>query len=501
MDAFSSGKFRATNLMLAAVLCGLALLALGSSWMAVKAETLQTPEPAQISTEPTGEPLQAGSGTLRWTLEYSIPADERQTGALALDSLQTVIAAKLSDPAVGYRLERAANSAGVETYRLSLQGDGGLEQFRQVVWTDLKDDIRLLSGPADLILSGPAAAGQILPVVVDGNYSAGYRWELAADSSASLSAPVQYGPVSGLLGSAQQIRLPLRAGPDGRFSAHLVYRRPFEPVDQPDVRISLEAAALPGEIDLSSPEQPSAAQTLPLVERGPSALAVVSGEIPTQYDWRQYATLTPIRNQGSCGSCWAFGTVGLLELALAIQDGDQVDLSEQYLINCNDYNYNCDRGGWWDANNYHQSAYKSPPQTGAGAVLEADLPYSASTNSCAAAYEHPYTIRDWNYIDGYWPSVTAIKQAILNYGPVGTALCVGNYFAAYRGGILIPMNWLSAEGGSTTRWWWSVGMITMDRVTGSCATRGGVVGARAAICACATIPPTSATCRYTSIIC
>ncbi len=58
--------------------------------------------------------------------------------------------------------------------------------------------------------------------------------------------------------------------------------------------------------------------------------------LPSTFDWRVEAGgLPPIRNQGGCGSCWAFATVGPLECNIKIKDGLVVNLSEQYLVSCN----------------------------------------------------------------------------------------------------------------------------------------------------------------------
>ncbi|RKX23478.1 MAG: hypothetical protein DRP45_10460, partial [Candidatus Zixiibacteriota bacterium] len=58
-------------------------------------------------------------------------------------------------------------------------------------------------------------------------------------------------------------------------------------------------------------------------------------DLPAQFDWRDSTTLPPVKNQGGCGSCWAFGTVGPLECNIKIVDGIEVDLSEQWLVSCN----------------------------------------------------------------------------------------------------------------------------------------------------------------------
>ncbi|HEO71621.1 MAG TPA: hypothetical protein ENN80_10190, partial [Candidatus Hydrogenedentes bacterium] len=56
--------------------------------------------------------------------------------------------------------------------------------------------------------------------------------------------------------------------------------------------------------------------------------------LPSSFDWRTEVAggLPPVRNQGACGSCWAFATVGTLECAIKLKDGINVDLSEQWLL-------------------------------------------------------------------------------------------------------------------------------------------------------------------------
>ena len=67
--------------------------------------------------------------------------------------------------------------------------------------------------------------------------------------------------------------------------------------------------------------------------------------LPSSFNWCDLGACPPVRNQGGCGSCWAFGTVGPLESNILIHGGDAPDLSEQYLVSCNSDGWGCG-GGW-----------------------------------------------------------------------------------------------------------------------------------------------------------
>jgi C1A family cysteine protease len=156
-------------------------------------------------------------------------------------------------------------------------------------------------------------------------------------------------------------------------------------------------------------------------------------DLPDRFDWREIGGCTPVKNQGHCGSCWAFGTVGPLECAILIHDGREVDISEQWLVSCNRDGWGCN-GGWF-AHDYHQ--WKTDWFNDTGAVLEENFPYEASNVPCNGPYPHPYRIDDWTYI-GMHPGIPfedCIKQAILDYGPVSVAVSVNAAFGAYTGGI------------------------------------------------------------------
>ncbi len=75
------------------------------------------------------------------------------------------------------------------------------------------------------------------------------------------------------------------------------------------------------------------------------------GATPTSFDWRTYNVVTPPKNQGSCGSCWAFAATGFLESELIRRRlaDKTVDLAEQYLMQCDTTSYKCSGGFCFNA--------------------------------------------------------------------------------------------------------------------------------------------------------
>ena len=131
-----------------------------------------------------------------------------------------------------------------------------------------------------------------------------------------------------------------------------------------------------------------------------------------------------LRDQGNCGSCWAFGTVGAMESALAKAGYGIQNLSEQFLNDCNTVNWSCANGGD-TAHMYHFNTL-GRNQTQVGAVLESADPYKAMDSTCGT-YSHPYQLSGWDFVTtgGVWnmPTVDQIKTAIYTYGPITSTVC------------------------------------------------------------------------------
>jgi C1A family cysteine protease len=166
----------------------------------------------------------------------------------------------------------------------------------------------------------------------------------------------------------------------------------------------------------------------------------VTTTLPDSFDWNDASKnyigrkcTTDIKDQGNCGSCWAFGTVGPLESAILIKEAVAEDLSEQWLLSCNTGGYGC-YGGWW-AHSWH--AGTTGKCGGTGAVYEKDFEYVAREVACSGPYAHIFLVDDWSYIGSKnsVPSVDAIKQVIYDHGPVSAAVYVNSAFQAYNSGI------------------------------------------------------------------
>lgn len=148
--------------------------------------------------------------------------------------------------------------------------------------------------------------------------------------------------------------------------------------------------------------------------------------LPVAFDWREKFQLSPIENQGSCGSCWAFSTAATFQDVKRIF-GETEDISEQYLLSCaNPSEWSCD-GGF-----FAHDAHKAPR----GAVLASEYPYTASDSACKSNLNYQWKLTSWSYLSsGENPSVDEIKQAIYKYGPVSVGVAADSTFSSYSGGI------------------------------------------------------------------
>jgi C1A family cysteine protease len=150
--------------------------------------------------------------------------------------------------------------------------------------------------------------------------------------------------------------------------------------------------------------------------------------LPTEVDWVAKGAVTPVKNQGQCGSCWAFSTTGSVEGAWFIKTGKLVSLSEQQLVDCSaaEGNQGCN-GGIMD--NAFQYIIKN-----GGLCTEASYAYNGVTdNSCSKCTE---VAKISSFVDVTPKSMQALMAAVAQQ-PVSVAVeADGSDWQFYSGGVL-----------------------------------------------------------------
>ena len=154
--------------------------------------------------------------------------------------------------------------------------------------------------------------------------------------------------------------------------------------------------------------------------------------LPAVWDWRTMDGVTPAKNQGSCGSCWAFAAAGEMEAKIRIYYGNRIlDLSEQQIVSCNPYGADC--SGGWAGSAYYVFQHR-------GGITEDCMPYEAVDGvPCVdTQYLEFADITGWYTVS---PQVDQIKQALLE-GPVCATIDANAAFEGYSGGCLdAPGGW------------------------------------------------------------
>lgn len=163
--------------------------------------------------------------------------------------------------------------------------------------------------------------------------------------------------------------------------------------------------------------------------RNASQAHLEQASIPDSVDWRAQGKVNPVKDQGQCGSCWAFSAVGAMEGAWAIKSGNLLSLSEQQLVDCAGGQYGnmgCDGGDMGAAFDYAKDN---------GMELESDYPYTALDGTCAWK-KSLVQATPTGKVQVAQNNANALKAAIA-VGPVSVAIEADTFvFQFYSGGIL-----------------------------------------------------------------
>jgi C1A family cysteine protease len=146
--------------------------------------------------------------------------------------------------------------------------------------------------------------------------------------------------------------------------------------------------------------------------------------LPDEVDWRLRGMVTPVKNQGRCGSCWAFAAAAGLESAWAIRKNRLADISTQQMVDCDTKSHGCN-GGMMD----RAYAYLIAD----GVALEDDYPYKARDQNCSHDFARSnVNITGFGYVEGSRP--LAMKRAV-SFQPITVAVAVNENFIFYSSGV------------------------------------------------------------------
>merc|ERR1719171_530090 len=207
------------------------------------------------------------------------------------------------------------------------------------------------------------------------------------------------------------------------------------------------------------PEAPPA----PLLSAMPSA---------DHLDWRQKGKVAGVKNQGGCGSCWAFSATGAVETNYAIQTGRRKQFAEQEFLDCT---YEGERdgcqGGW-----YHQAWDYSAKYKRLATMAAA--PYKETDGRCSYSRVHN------GFMAAYITGSQSVRKgernmiAMLNQGAVSVAYEVTDAFFKYTNGIISDNTCKSHANHAVTAVGYTRGAMIVKNSWGSWGMKGYFYTAR-----------------------
>jgi len=149
--------------------------------------------------------------------------------------------------------------------------------------------------------------------------------------------------------------------------------------------------------------------------------------VPTSFDWRDKGAVTPVYDQGQCGSCWAFSAMETIESYHFLAGKPMINLSAQQIVDCDTTSYGCN-GGWTQhAFNYVESA--------GGLDTLSSYAYTAETGTCKfKSASIGAKVDSWSYVTQN-DDENAMIQAAYQTGPL--SICVdASSWQYYQGGVI-----------------------------------------------------------------
>jgi len=170
------------------------------------------------------------------------------------------------------------------------------------------------------------------------------------------------------------------------------------------------------------------AEAQQLVASMGEAAKVDAAPVPKNFDWVTKGAVTPVKNQGQCGSCWAFSTTGNLEGQWFLAKNNLTSFSEQQLVDCDKVDQGCNGG-------LPSNGYEYIMKAG-GIETESDYPYTAMDGQCQF---------DASKVVGKvsnWTKVTSNEEEMASWlvanGPISIGINA-EWMQFYLGGVSDPL--------------------------------------------------------------
>merc|ERR1719253_863938 len=164
---------------------------------------------------------------------------------------------------------------------------------------------------------------------------------------------------------------------------------------------------------------------------------------PSSLDWRTKGAVTSVRDQKTCGGCWAFSTIGNIEGAAVVQGGKAlVPLSEQELLDCSTYcgsyggYFGCNQGCGGGLQGAAMDDLSIGGLKGKGVDSETKYPFIGKNGKCHYSSPGVVGVTKWQYVD---KDETKMKAALAKFGPLAVSVDDGGKggpWMSYKGGVL-----------------------------------------------------------------
>lgn len=155
--------------------------------------------------------------------------------------------------------------------------------------------------------------------------------------------------------------------------------------------------------------------------------------LPMEFDWRNIGGknyLSPVRNQGNCGSCYAFATMAMFESRIRILTNNTQTpvLSTQDIVSCSEYSQGCNGGFAYLISKYAEDF---------GLVQEPCFPYKGQDAPCQEKKCVRQFGTGYHYVGGFYGACNEVlmRLELVNNGPIAVGFEVYNDFVNYKSGI------------------------------------------------------------------